>query len=175
MLNNMKLKFPHAHKRYIYSSLQIWSYWHFFFWPSAKRNPIWFCMKWKTVSTKIYSFRFENNLKSISLDDLIRMSQNNYCDIYNFWEILYFSCAISKLELSNVWLFLFSNLLNFRNESASWVWHWIIYLPHLQTQLQDDSRLFFSWPLSYIYFSSFTLPGSYFPSIYLPWLPCHFY
>ena len=31
--------------------------------------------------------------------------------------------------------------------------------PHLKTQLQDNSRLLFSWPFSSISFSSFTFPG----------------
>ena len=49
--------------------------------------------------------------------------------------------------------------------------------PHLQTQLQNGSRLTFFWPFSYIPLSSFTFPGA--PNRiflqFLPWLPCHFY
>ena len=51
------------------------------------------------------------------------------------------------------------------------------FLPHLQTQLQDSSRLTFSWPFYYISFSSFTFPGTPYRIflLYLPSLPCHFY
>ena len=59
---------------------------------------------------------------------------------------------------------------------------WIIqqcgrYLPHIQTQLQDGSRLILSWPFSYISFSSLIFPCEPY-RIFLPYLlrlPCHFY
>ena len=49
--------------------------------------------------------------------------------------------------------------------------------PHLQTQLKDASRLTFSWPFSYISFSSFSFPGTLYRIflLFLPQLPCHFY
>ena len=48
-----------------------------------------------------------------------------------------------------------------------------MFLLHLQTQLQDGSRLTFF----YISFSSFTFPGALDRIFFrfLPWLPCHFY
>ena len=50
--------------------------------------------------------------------------------------------------------------------------------PHLQTQLQDGSRLTFSWPFSYDPFHLLASPVH--PTYriflqFLPWLPCHFY
>ena len=52
-----------------------------------------------------------------------------------------------------------------------------IYPKSTQTQLKDGSFLTFSWPVSYISYSSFTFPGA--PHkiffLFLPWLPCHFY
>ena len=49
--------------------------------------------------------------------------------------------------------------------------------PHLQSQLQSCYRLTFSWPFSYIYFSSFTFPGTPYriSFLFFCWLPCHFY
>ena len=49
--------------------------------------------------------------------------------------------------------------------------------PHLQTQLQDGFRLNFSWPFSYISFSSLTFPGTryWIFLLFLPWFSCHFY
>ena len=47
----------------------------------------------------------------------------------------------------------------------------------LSWHLQEGSRLTFSWPFSYISFSSFTSPGAPYRifHLFLPRLPCHFY
>ena len=49
--------------------------------------------------------------------------------------------------------------------------------PYFQTQLQDRYRFTFSWPFSYIPFSSFTFTGATYRIylLFLLWLPCRFY
>ena len=49
--------------------------------------------------------------------------------------------------------------------------------PRLLTQFKDGSRLAFSWPFSYLSFSSFTFPGAPYRIflMFLLWLPCHIY
>ena len=56
--------------------------------------------------------------------------------------------------------------------NCSWDTLW-----HLQTQLRNGSRPTFTWPFSYISFSSFTFIAATYRIflLFLPWFLCHFY